>query len=49
MAGIYLFNILDILEWQAYTKSRRGSGVVLGVVTETLCFPEGTLKILAGL
>ena len=44
----YLSNILDILARQAYTGTRRGSGVGLGVITETLCFPEGTLKIIAG-
>ena len=31
-----------------YTKHRRGSGVVLGVINKTLCFPEGTLKIIEG-
>ena len=29
-------------------ERRRGSGVVLGVITETLCFPEGTLRIIEG-
>ena len=44
----YLVNILDILARLAYTHARRGSGVVLGVITETLCFPEGTLRISEG-